>query len=57
MEGLFMEGARWSWEEKVIVESLNKVLFDLMPNVSFDFFAVIRNVRDLIAKFFSGVKC
>jgi len=57
VEGLFMEGARWSWEEKVIVESLNKVLFDLMPNVSFDFFAVIRNVRDLIAKFFSGVKC
>jgi len=27
VEGLFMEGARWSWEEKVIVESLNKVLF------------------------------
>ncbi|XP_069141245.1 dynein axonemal heavy chain 3-like isoform X4 [Argopecten irradians] len=31
IKGLFMEGARWCRTKKVIIESLPKILYDLMP--------------------------
>lgn len=35
VKGLFMEGARWCRKTRVITESQPKILYDLMPIVSF----------------------
>ena len=35
LQGLFLEGARWDRDQMVVSESLPKILFDVLPVVSF----------------------
>ena len=35
VRGIFMEGARWDRKKKIIEESNPKILYDLVPVVSF----------------------